>query len=138
MGNKRNKQISVFIILFLFVLGMYLDTFKVHSAFLYAVGDMDSSCIASVASGFADTHVCTAGMLSSRGDRSREQITFRLSLLRREKDRIFCLRTPYARRRTAFVRFLRRYSPFLRTSRNLSLITFTILTEKNESHKIPI
>lgn len=84
MGNKRNKQISVFIILFLFVLGMYLDTFKVHSAFSYAVGDMDSSCIASVASGFADTHVCTAGMLSSRGDRSREQITFRLSLLRRD------------------------------------------------------
>ena len=68
----------------MFVLGMYLDTFKVDSAFSYAVGDMDSSCIASVASGFADTHVCTAGMLSSRGDRSREQITFRLSLLRRD------------------------------------------------------
>ena len=82
--GKRNKQISVFIILFLFVLGMCFDTFKAHSDFWYVSGDENGSRIASAAPGFADTHICTAGMLGARGDRGSEQITFRFSLLRRD------------------------------------------------------
>ena len=84
MRKKRNKQLSIFIILFIFILGMYFDNFKVDSCFAYVHGDAVGSGITTVAPGFTGTHACTAEMLRVRGDRGSEQFTFRLSNLRRD------------------------------------------------------
>lgn len=82
MCNKKKKQIGVFILLFLFLLGMYFDLFKADSSFLYVSGGAVDFNISSAAPVLAGAHVFSAKQTRTRVDRGSEYFTSRLARYR--------------------------------------------------------
>ena len=82
MCNKKKKQIGVFILLFLFLLGMYFDLFKADSSFLYVSGGAVDFNISSAAPVLAGAHVFSAKHTRTRVDRGSEYFTSRLARYR--------------------------------------------------------
>lgn len=82
MCNKKKKQIGVFILLFLFLIGMYFDLFKADSSFLYVSGGAVDFNISSAAPVLAGAHAFSAKQTRTRVDRGSEYFTSRLARYR--------------------------------------------------------
>lgn len=83
-NNKRSKLICVLITFFIFISGMYVesfdfDTFNVDSMFVCAHTETEYSNISSVKAVVKDVHACTTEMLGIRDNTRLGQLTFRFT-----------------------------------------------------------
>ena len=84
MRTKQSRLISVMLMLFILVSGMYFDCFRVDSGFVCAPEQASVSSMVPVDSVIADAKSCTVETIGSRGNLGQGQFISRLAQQRRD------------------------------------------------------